>query len=54
MRVHDTVAYAYFEINHLTEFKHQTGPDGLYFLHPNQHGDSVLAVYWSRAILHAL
>ena len=55
-RVHlgDTFAYDYFRKHYLTDFNHQTGPDGLYFLHPNADGDKALGKFWAKAIMKAI
>lgn len=55
-RVHlgDNVAYDYFKKHYLTDFNHQTGPDGLYFLHPNIEGDKALGKFWAKAIMKAI
>jgi lysophospholipase L1-like esterase len=50
----DKKAYAYFEMNYLTDFKPETGPDGTFYLHPNAKGDIALAEFWAKAILKAV
>jgi lysophospholipase L1-like esterase len=50
----DKKAYTYFKKNFLTDLNEQTGPDGIYYLHPNEKGDRALAGFWCKAILKAL
>jgi lysophospholipase L1-like esterase len=49
----DKMAYAYFEKNFLTDFKPESGPDGVFYLHPNAKGDVALGQFWAKAILKA-
>lgn len=47
----DTDAYAYFQKHYQTDFKPETGPAGLFFLHPNPKGDKELAKFWAKRIM---
>ena len=50
----DKAAYDYFKAHAQTDFNHETGPYGEFYLHPNEKGDKVLATYWAKAIMRIL
>ncbi|MCH5720766.1 GDSL-type esterase/lipase family protein [Niabella hibiscisoli] len=50
----DTKAHNYFKENYLTDFKPETGVDGVFYLHPNHKGDMALGEFWAKAILKAI
>ncbi len=50
----DTKAYNYFKQNYLTDFKPETGADGVFYLHPNNKGDRALGEFWAKAIVKAI
>jgi len=46
----DKKAYGYFKKNYLTDMKTETGPSGVYYLHPNPKGSEALGKLWGAAI----
>lgn len=50
----DTEAYHYFETNYQTEFIHEEGYAGTFFLHPNKEGAIKLGEFWGKAIYNIL
>ncbi|MDT3387111.1 MAG: GDSL-type esterase/lipase family protein [Bacteroidota bacterium] len=51
----DGKAYNYFKKHYLTDLVHEQGYQNCdFWLHPNEHGSSVLAEYWGRAIAKSL
>ncbi|HOS73204.1 MAG TPA: lipolytic protein G-D-S-L family, partial [Bacteroidales bacterium] len=50
----DVKAFAYFRDNYLTDFIHESGNAGTFYLHPNKKGTDALGKFWSDAIYEAL
>ena len=48
--VGDTKAFKYFEKNAETDFQHEKGHQGIFYLHPNPKGAVALGDYWGKAI----
>ncbi|MFD2872544.1 GDSL-type esterase/lipase family protein [Mucilaginibacter ximonensis] len=46
----DTKAFNYFKKNAETDFQHEQGRQGIFYLHPNQKGAVALGNYWGKAI----
>jgi lysophospholipase L1-like esterase len=46
----DVKAYHYFKTHHETAMKHETGRQGVFFLHPNDLGADALGRFWGAAI----
>lgn len=46
----DRTGYSYFQKNHLTDMKTETGPSGKFYLHPNDKGAEALGILWAKAI----
>jgi len=46
----DTDAFGYFKSNYETEFTHEEGHAGAFFLHPNKSGAARLGEFWAKAI----
>ncbi|MEJ2881547.1 GDSL-type esterase/lipase family protein [Pedobacter sp. GR22-6] len=46
----DRSGYGYFKKNHLTDMKTETGPNGRFYLHPNDKGAEALGILWAKAI----
>ncbi len=49
----DKQAYQYFE-NKVTDFKHESGKQGTFYLHPNNKGAAALGRFWGTAIRKAI
>lgn len=54
VRIGDTQGFNYFKTHYLTDFQHETGQQGTFFLHPNQKGSATLGIFWGEAIRKAL
>ncbi|MGA0557554.1 GDSL-type esterase/lipase family protein [Larkinella sp. VNQ87] len=50
----DTQGFAYFKTHYLTDFQHETGQQGTFFLHPNKQGSATLGIFWGEAIRKAV
>lgn len=48
--VGDTKAFKYFKKNAETDFQHEKGHQGIFYLHPNPKGAIALGDYWGKAI----
>jgi lysophospholipase L1-like esterase len=48
--VGDKDAFKYFEKNAVTDFQHEQGQQGIFYLHPNQQGAVALGEFWGKAI----
>ena len=48
--VGDTKAFKYFKKNAETDFQHEKGHQGIFYLHPNPKGAVALGDYWGKAI----
>jgi lysophospholipase L1-like esterase len=46
----DTKAFAYFKKNYLTDLQAESGPQGIFYLHPNKKGAIALGTFWGEAI----
>lgn len=46
----DKQAFAYFKKHHKTNFRLETGEQGIFFLHPNKQGAIALGQFWGKAI----
>ena len=46
----DTRAFNYFKKNAETDFQHEQGQQGVFYLHPNPKGAIALGEYWGKAI----
>ncbi|MFC5410400.1 GDSL-type esterase/lipase family protein [Larkinella bovis] len=54
VRVGDTQGFNYFKTHYRTDFQHENGQQGVFFLHPNKKGSATLGVFWGEAIRKAL
>ncbi|GAB3250480.1 hypothetical protein GCM10027347_08280 [Larkinella harenae] len=52
--VGDTRGFNYFKTHHLTDFQHEKGQQGTFFLHPNKKGSATLGIFWGEAIRKAV
>ncbi|GAB3926672.1 GDSL-type esterase/lipase family protein [Larkinella terrae] len=52
--VGDTQGFNYFKTHYLTDFQHETGQQGTFFLHPNKQGSATLGIFWGEAIRKAV
>lgn len=50
----DTDAFDFFRKNAEQYFQHESGLDGIFYLHPNKEGAVVLGDFWARAIYKRL
>jgi lysophospholipase L1-like esterase len=48
--VGDKDAFKYFEKNAVTDFQHEQGQQGIFYLHPNEQGAKALGEFWGKAI----
>ncbi|MBE7176473.1 MAG: lipolytic protein G-D-S-L family [Mucilaginibacter polytrichastri] len=46
----DTKAFAYFKKHHETDFQHEEGQRGIFYLHPNEKGAKALGIFLAKAI----
>jgi hypothetical protein len=46
----DKKAFSYFKEHHLTDMKHETGQQGIFYLHPNKKGSKELGLFWGKEI----
>ena len=46
----DKKGFAYFEKNHMTDLTDEKGPNGTFYLHPNEKGAKALGELWGKAI----
>lgn len=54
VRVGDTQGFNYFKTHYLTDFQHENGQQGTFFLHPNAKGAATLGLFWGEAIRKAV
>ncbi|GAB3327360.1 hypothetical protein GCM10027299_27880 [Larkinella ripae] len=54
VRVGDTQGFNYFKTHYLTDFQHETGQQGTFYLHPNKKGSATLGLFWGEAIRKAV
>ncbi|MGV3558463.1 GDSL-type esterase/lipase family protein [Larkinella arboricola] len=52
--VGDTQGFNYFRTHYLTDFRHETGQQGTFYLHPNKKGSATLGIFWAEAIRKAV
>ena len=50
----DTKAFDYFKANAETDFQHEDGRQGVFYLHPNPKGAIALGEFWGKAIAKIL
>ncbi|MGF7079482.1 hypothetical protein [Mucilaginibacter sp. UYCu711] len=50
----DKKAFKYFKKNAETDFQHEQGKQGIFYLHPNQKGAIALGDFWGKAIAKVL
>ena len=46
----DTKAFDYFKTNAETDFQHEDGRQGIFYLHPNVQGAQMLGKTWGKTI----
>ncbi|WP_421827033.1 GDSL-type esterase/lipase family protein [Larkinella sp.] len=54
VKLGDTQGFNYFKTHYLTDFQHENGQQGTFFLHPNAKGAATLGVFWGEAIRKAV
>ncbi|GAB3904705.1 hypothetical protein GCM10028803_34510 [Larkinella knui] len=54
VKLGDMQGFNYFKTHYLTDFQHETGQQGTFFLHPNEKGAATLGVFWGEAIRKAV
>jgi lysophospholipase L1-like esterase len=54
VKLGDTQGFNYFKTHYLTDFQHETGQQGTFFLHPNEKGAATLGIFWGEAIRKAV
>lgn len=52
--VGDTQGFNYFKTHYLTDFQHENGQQGTFYLHPNKKGSATLGLFWAEAIRKAV
>ncbi|WP_114408152.1 GDSL-type esterase/lipase family protein [Larkinella punicea] len=54
VKLGDTQGFNYFKTHYLTDFQHENGQQGTFFLHPNEKGAATLGLFWGEAIRKAV
>lgn len=50
----DQDGFVYFREHYQTDFQHENGKKGVFYLHPNKRGAEVLGQFWGKAIYKAV